>query len=422
MKRFLLTLALAFCSLSSAQVTAVFPSRVATNQDVLIAANNAQSILAQPLTSISVSLQVISAATFKAPGVVTVDSEVIWVCSISGNTLYVCANGRGFDNSFAVFHSAGAKVSGMVTAYAINRHSAEIEAIETALGPNLSKVVLQSDAAYQATTTNVTEGTNLYFTAARAVAAMSGIYQSPITGAPATWPSFATVATSGNYGDLNNPPTIPGNTSQIAESGNLYFTAARAVAALAGLYQSPIAGAPGTWPSFVTVATSGSYNDLLNQPTIPAASNSMPLMDSAAAPGSSASYARANHVHPTDTSRQATITGAPGAWPTFATVATSGSYNDLLNQPTTTNISEGANLYFTSARAVAALSGLYQTPIAGAPATWPAFVTLPGITQGTCSSATPGVLNYSGHTAGVKDTVAICAADATDTWAWRSIY
>ena len=31
--------------------------------------------------------------------------------------------------------------------------------------------------------------------------------------------------------------------------------------------------------------------------------------------------------------KQATITGAPGTWPSFSTVATSGSYNDLLNRP-----------------------------------------------------------------------------------------
>ena len=46
-------------------------------------------------------------------------------------------------------------------------------------------------------------------------------------------PSFAAVATSGKYGDLTGRPTIPSNTSQIAESGNLYFTNARAVSALA---------------------------------------------------------------------------------------------------------------------------------------------------------------------------------------------
>ncbi len=46
-------------------------------------------------------------------------------------------------------------------------------------------------------------------------------------------PTFATVATSGKYGDLTGRPTIPSKTSQIAEDTNLYFTNARAVNALA---------------------------------------------------------------------------------------------------------------------------------------------------------------------------------------------
>jgi hypothetical protein len=49
---------------------------------------------------------------------------------------------------------------------------------------------------------------------------------------------------------------IPTNTSQITESGNLYFTGARAISAMSGLYQSPItnystisglSGYPSTW-------------------------------------------------------------------------------------------------------------------------------------------------------------------------------
>jgi hypothetical protein len=38
-------------------------------------------------------------------------------------------------------------------------------------------------------------------------------------------------------------------TAQVTESGNLYFSNARVLSAMSGLYQTPIAGAPGTWPS-----------------------------------------------------------------------------------------------------------------------------------------------------------------------------
>ena len=42
-------------------------------------------------------------------------------------------------------------------------------------------------------------------------------------------------------------------------------------------------------------------------PTVPSASTTAPLMDGTASYGSGTDYARANHVHPTDTSRQATL-------------------------------------------------------------------------------------------------------------------
>lgn len=51
------------------------------------------------------------------------------------------------------------------------------------------------------------------------------------------------------------------------------------------------------------VATSGSYNDLSNKPTIPIAATSAPLMDGTADVGSSNKYAKEDHVHPNDTSR-----------------------------------------------------------------------------------------------------------------------
>lgn len=55
------------------------------------------------------------------------------------------------------------------------------------------------------------------------------------------------------------------------------------------------------------VATSGSYSDLSNKPSIPAAiqpTTTTPKMDGTAAVGSETKYAKGDHVHPTDTSRQ----------------------------------------------------------------------------------------------------------------------
>ena len=54
------------------------------------------------------------------------------------------------------------------------------------------------------------------------------------------------------------------------------------------------------------ISKTGSYNDLNNQPTIPSASTITPLMDGTAAIGSSTQYAKADHVHPSDTSKMST--------------------------------------------------------------------------------------------------------------------
>ena len=98
--------------------------------------------------------------------------------------------------------------------------------------------------------------------------------------------SLSTVATSGSYNDLSDLPTL-GTAAATAAAD--YATAAQG--ALADSATQP--------EDLSTVATSGDYNDLLNLPTL-----------------FSGAYAD--------------LTGAP----TLATVATSGSYNDLTNLPT----------------------------------------------------------------------------------------
>lgn len=65
----------------------------------------------------------------------------------------------------------------------------------------------------------------------------------------------------------------------------------------------------GTTSDVVTlakVATSGSYNDLANKPTIPSGvekSTTTPKMDGTASVGSETKFAAGDHVHPSDTSR-----------------------------------------------------------------------------------------------------------------------
>ena len=84
-------------------------------------------------------------------------------------------------------------------------------------------------------------------------------------------PSLSTVATTGSYNDLSNKPTIPA--AQVNSDWN-------AVSGVSQILNKPTLATVATSgdysdlnnkPTFATVATSGSYNDLSNKPTIPAA-------------------------------------------------------------------------------------------------------------------------------------------------------
>lgn len=127
--------------------------------------------------------------------------------------------------------------------------------------------------------------------------------------------------------------TVPTKTSQLTnDSGFLTSVPAQSWSSITGK------------PTFATVATSGSYNDLTNKPTIPSA-YTLPTASASTLGGvkigsgisissgvisatySSVGAAAASHTH---TASQ--VTG-------LATVATSGSYNDLTNKPTIPSLS-----------------------------------------------------------------------------------
>ena len=105
---------------------------------------------------------------------------------------------------------------------------------------------------------------------------------------------LASVAFSGNYNDLTNKPTIPTKTSNLTNDSNFVSNTSYATASTGGVVKvgsglSITNGVLSTtgggvadaveWnnvlnkPNFSTVATSGSYNDLSNKPTIPTVNN-----------------------------------------------------------------------------------------------------------------------------------------------------
>ena len=140
---------------------------------------------------------------------------------------------------------------------------------------------------------------------------------------------------SGSYSDLTSKPTIPNNTTQLI-NGNNWITLSSVT--WANLLNKP---------SFATVATSGSYVDLTNKPTIPLA-YSLPTASTSILGGvkvDGTTILINNGVISSVGSGGGTILPADAAgylknngtgtlsWGTLATVATSGSYADLANQP-----------------------------------------------------------------------------------------
>ena len=122
--------------------TAVYPSAVATDVNLGVACNSAHTTLAAAMSSLDTSFAVANGLILCSPSWVTIDagsasSEVVKVCSISGNTVSICTSGRG---SGALSHAYGASVIVFVDQNLVNQHAAEIKAIETALGANLGNL------------------------------------------------------------------------------------------------------------------------------------------------------------------------------------------------------------------------------------------------------------------------------------------
>lgn len=91
-------------------------------------------------------------------------------------------------------------------------------------------------------------------------------------------PTLAAVATSGDYSDLSNTPSIPTATSDLQNDSG-FITASDIPAQVQSDWTESDTTDPAyiaNKPTLATVATSGSYNDLSNTPTIPSGNQLLP--------------------------------------------------------------------------------------------------------------------------------------------------
>ena len=134
MKNLLASLVLAICLFSNNSliafqnpVTPTFPSAVVTDNELLLASNRAQSKLSTGVNNTTLTIPVLNATSFRTPTTVTIDDEIMKICSKSGNNLTVCSGGRGFDGTVAAAHDGGKNVSATVTANFINAISSNLK-------------------------------------------------------------------------------------------------------------------------------------------------------------------------------------------------------------------------------------------------------------------------------------------------------
>lgn len=114
--------------------SAVFPGAVATDQNLLVANNNATTTLTAAINATTTTVP-LAASIGNLPAAITIDSEIL-DCTSAAGLNYTCS--RAFNGSTAASHAFRAIVRGNFIAFHLNQADAEIKAIEGALGINLA--------------------------------------------------------------------------------------------------------------------------------------------------------------------------------------------------------------------------------------------------------------------------------------------
>ena len=197
-------------------------------------------------------------------------------------------------------------------------------------------------------------------------------------------PNFARVATTGSYNDLSNKPSIPAPYDDSALSARV--TALEQSGGSGTPYddtaiKARMTAAENRLNGLAAVATSGSYTDLSNKPTIPAAyddtalknrvtalenktdQDTKPILTSALTVNNAVGQATAGKTYPVGTSVEAILRDIlTGAAPTTYTItfnanggsvtptsATTGTDGKLASLPTPTHATDTFTGWFTAA-------------------------------------------------------------------------
>lgn len=286
------------------------PASVSVDQNYNAYSENAQSgtAVAGALSTIN---QVPASTSADENKVLSVNAQGApeWVTP-SGGTQYSAGDGIGIDANNVI----SADVDG--TTIGIDASTKKIKSLQVI--PTKTSD-LQNDSGF-ITSADIPAQVNADWNSSSGA---SEILHKPDLSIYAQSANLATVATTGDYTDLVNKPTIP------AAQINSDWNSSSGVSQILNK------------PSLATVATTGDYSDLLNKPSIPAAQINADWNSS---------------------SGVSEILNKPS----LATVATTGAYSDLSGTPTIPSVDQTYNASSTNAQSgvavASAISGVNAVP------------------------------------------------------------
>lgn len=137
LKKLLVALGLVCTAFGQNPNTPVYPGGVATDTDLLVASPRAGTLLTSGISAADTTIPVSATSSFLVPATISIQNEIIKVCTKTSSSFGVCSGGRGFQSSGAVSHSTGQAVNGNVSSYSFNQLAAEIKSIEANAAINI---------------------------------------------------------------------------------------------------------------------------------------------------------------------------------------------------------------------------------------------------------------------------------------------